>query len=143
VYVWTDASGVRRRGTVDTLADAQERRDAEQRRARDGAPSETVGNRQTFGAYALELFGASLERAHDEKPAQGRYEGRRGAVRPSTVDSYRRHLETYWLPHLTRRPLGAITARTSSAFSRGSPRRTATGTYPTRRCGGCSRPCPR
>ena len=64
----------------------------------------------TFASHALELYGASLTRGPREVPARGRYARRRGAIRDSTREDYRRQVERYWLPALGSRPLGKVAA---------------------------------
>jgi hypothetical protein len=110
VYEWTDAHGTRRRRTADSREGASARKaDEEARAAKGDVGTAGARGRLTLNAYALELFGADLERESAARPAPDRYQGRRGAVRDSTRDDYRRHLERHWLPVLGRRPLGKIT----------------------------------
>jgi integrase len=52
----------------------------------------------------------NLDRAADAAPVQGRYQGRRGAIRASTSHRYQRHLELYWLPAIGRRSLSRVNA---------------------------------
>ena len=109
-YVWTDARGKPRSGTASTREEASARKaGGEAGRAR---PAERRGlaGRVTLAAYALDLFGADLERESGAAAERGRYQGRRGAIRENTQDEYRRDLERYWLPVLGRRPLGGIRA---------------------------------
>jgi hypothetical protein len=110
VYEWTDATGKRRRGTADTREQAstlKAEREAEAARGEFGEAGPR--SRLTLAGYALDLFGADLDRDDDAKPARGRYQGRKGAVRESTRADYRRDLERYWLPALGRRPLAKVT----------------------------------
>src|SRR4051812_23976257 len=109
VCEWTDAQGKRRRATASTREEASARKAAEEANAARGDLGE-VGprGRATFGSYALELFGATLHAGASR--SRGRYMGRRGAIRDSTREDYRRHIERYWLPALEKRSLGKITA---------------------------------
>lgn len=82
VYEWTDAQGVRRRGTARTLeaARAEKRRREEEARRGGGAGDA----RQTFAVYAREWV--------------ERYQGRgRKGFRKNTRDEYRRDLQRYAL----------------------------------------------
>jgi integrase len=110
-YEWTDAAGKRRRGTADSREDASARKATEEAKAARGEFGETgPRSRLTATAYALELFGADVDRPAGGAPARGRYQGRRGAIRDATLKDYRRDLERYWLPELGDRPLAKITA---------------------------------
>jgi integrase len=59
----------------------------------------------TLATYALDLYGAGSTTVE-----RGRYQGRRGAIRDSTLKDYRRDIERHWLPALGNRPLAKITA---------------------------------
>jgi hypothetical protein len=108
-YEWTDAQGKRRRGTADTREEASRLKgEKEAEAARGDLGNSGPRGRLTFAAYALDLYGASLERK-GEAPARGRYMGRRGAIRDSTRNDYRQQIERYWLPALGARALGKIT----------------------------------
>src|SRR4051794_13458624 len=86
VYEWTDAQNCRRRrGTADTREQAsrlKSKREAEAARGEFGDSGSRT--RVTLAAYALDLFGADLDRAADVPAARGRYTGRRGAIRDNT-----------------------------------------------------------
>jgi integrase len=111
VYEWTDAQGNRRRGTTDTREQASRLKAEKEAEAARGDLGETgPRGRLTLATYALDLYGASLNRMPGETPARGRYMGRRGAIRDSTRDDYRRQVERQWLPALGTRALGKITA---------------------------------
>lgn len=91
VYDWTDATGKRRRGTADSRREASARKAVEEERAQRGAVADAgPSGRLTFAAYALDLFGADLERDPGAPTASGRYQGRKGAVRDATRQEYRR-----------------------------------------------------
>src|SRR5215207_4021536 len=108
-YEWTDAAGKRRRTSADSREDASARKaDEEAKAARGDLPESGGRSRATLAGYALDLFGADVGRQPTEKPASGRYAGRRGAIRDSTLAEYRRDLERYWLPVLGSRPLAKI-----------------------------------
>jgi integrase len=109
-YEWSDAQGKRRRGSASTREEASACKAAEEERARRGeiGPAGQRG-RLTLAAYARDLLGAQLERDPTDPPARGRYQGRRGAVRDSTRDTYRVHVERYWLPALGGRALTKLT----------------------------------
>jgi integrase len=109
-YDWTDASGKRRRGTAGSREEASKRKAEEEQRAVTGQVACGPAERLTVASYALDLLGADLDRAAGADPVPGRYQGRRGAVRASTSDSYRRHLELYWLPAIGRRSLSGVNA---------------------------------
>jgi integrase len=111
-YEWTDAAGKRRRGSADTREDASSRKAAAERDAARGEFGEAGSrSRITLAAYALDLFGATLESLEPgSQPLRGRYQGRKGAVRDSTRADYRSHLERTWLPRLGARPLAKLTA---------------------------------
>jgi integrase len=109
VFEWTDAQGKRRRGMADTREEASTRKAAEETNASRGDLGERGPRaRTTFASYALELFGATLEA--DGRRVRGRYAGRRGAIRDSTREDYRRQIERYWLPVLDKKALGKVTA---------------------------------
>ena len=110
VYAWTDATGKARRGTAESREDASKRKADEEQRAKHGQAATATTARLTTAAYAFDVFGADAGRDLKDEPEPGRYQGRRGAVRASTVSSYRRHLELHWLPTLGRRPLASLTA---------------------------------
>ena len=110
LYDFTDANGKRRRGTADSRLQAQQAQAAEKDRARDGQTPATVRG-ITLAAYALDLFGADLDRPDGQRPARGRYTGRRGAIRDATLSDYRRDLERWVLPDLGRKALAQITTR--------------------------------
>jgi integrase len=78
--------------------------------ASDGEDHVPARDQVTLAAYALDLFGADLEREKGAAPAPVRYQGRKGAVRDATKADYRRDLERYWLPSLGSKRLPAITA---------------------------------
>jgi hypothetical protein len=108
VFEWTDAQGKRRRGTANSREDASARKAAEEANASRGDLGEVgTRTRATFASYALELFGATLD--PDNRERRGRYAGRRGAIRDSTREDYRRHIERYWLPALGTKALGKVT----------------------------------
>lgn len=110
-YEWTDTSGKRRRGSADTREQASTLKAAEEARAAQGEHGEAgLRSRLTLAAYALDLYGADSSRAVDGELLRGRYQGRRGAIRDSTLKDYRRHIERTWLPALGDRELGKITA---------------------------------
>lgn len=112
VYEWTDAHGKRRRATTDTRERAStSKAEAEANAARGVLGDEGPRGRVTLASYALELYGADLGRPKDSTPVRGRYIGRRGAVRDSTRNEYRRDIEAYWLPVLGPKGIGKITPR--------------------------------
>ena len=95
-YEWTDADDKRRRGTASHPrgASAPEGRGGSQGRPRrnSGMPAHAFGS--PVARYALDLFGADLERPNDQKPARGRYAGPaswlcRSSSHPGAVDSNR------------------------------------------------------
>jgi hypothetical protein len=49
------------------------------------------------------------------KPARGRYQGRKGAIRDNTRNEYRRDVERYWPPVLGERPVAKLTTVTGRA----------------------------
>lgn len=109
-YEWTDTAGKRRRGTANTREEASALKAEEEARAAQGELGAAgVRSRLTVAAYALDVFGADVDRAKDVKPARGRYQGRRGAIRQATLDDYRRDIEHYVLPTLGAKPLGKLT----------------------------------
>lgn len=108
-YEWTDATGKRRRASADSREDASTRKAAAEADAARGELGEAgLRSRLTLAAYALDLYGACL--GPRTQTNRGRYQGRRGAIRDSTLKDYRRDVERYWLPDLGRRPLAKITA---------------------------------
>ena len=110
VYEWTDAQGKRRRGTADTVGQARTLKAEEEATASRGEFGAVgVRSRVTLADYALDLFGADLDRPRSTARVRGRYAGRRGAIRESTLADYRRDVERYWLPALGARPLAKIT----------------------------------
>jgi integrase len=128
VYDWADADGKRRRATADSREDASALKAVEEDRAKNGQAAETgQAARLTVGDYALDLFGADLDREKDAKPITGRYQGRRGAIRDATRSLYRRHLELYWLPPLGRKPLAKLTAPDLARAVAGMAARDGTG----------------
>jgi len=111
VYEWTDAHGQRRRGTAGTREEASRLKADREAEAAHGELGEAgARGRVTLAAYALEMYGADLSREPGAVPARGRYAGRRGAIRDSTRDDYRRQIERYWLPTLGKTRLGKIAA---------------------------------
>ena len=105
-YEWTDTAGKRRRGSADTREDASARKAAAEAEATRGEFGEAGSrSRLTLAGYALELY-----RAGSDGAQRGRYQGRKGAIRDSTLKDYRRDVERYWLPDLGSRPLAKITA---------------------------------
>lgn len=111
VYQWTDGDGKVRRATVDTAGDARREKALREEEARTGQlPAIATRGSLTLAAYALDLFGADLTRGEGDQPVRGRYQGRRGAVRASTLAEYRRDLERYILPTLGSKPLQTIAA---------------------------------
>lgn len=109
-YEWTDAQGKRRRATAETREEASRRKAEKEAVAARGDLGESgARGRLTFAKYALDLYGASLDREPGAAPPRGRYMGRRGAIRDSTRDDYRQQIERYWLPALGSRALGKIT----------------------------------
>lgn len=110
VFEWTGADNRRRRATADTLDDARRLKAEREEEARDGlAPAEQPGTgRLTVAVYARDLFGCDLDRPADRKPARGRFQGRRGAIRQRTLDTYRRDLENHVLPVLGGHKLAAV-----------------------------------
>ncbi len=109
VCEWTDAAGKRRRATVETREDASARKATEEAKAARGdLPDTGSRTRATVAGYALELFGADLDRDKGSTPARGRYAGRRGAIRPQTLAEYRRDLERHVLPVIGGRPLAKV-----------------------------------
>jgi integrase len=111
-YEWTDAHGKRRRGSADTREDASARKAAAEADAARGEFGEVgLRSRLTLAGYALDLYGADVDRSGSQEPdRRGRYQGRKGAIRDSTLKDYRRHIERTWLPALGNRPLAKITA---------------------------------
>ena len=110
-YEWTDARGKRRRASAASREDASARKATEEAKATRGELPDTGGrSRATVAGYALELFGADLEREPGAKPQRGRYQGRQGAIRDATRDDYRRDLERYGLPVIGNRPIGKLCA---------------------------------
>src|SRR4051794_24311660 len=104
-YEWTDTAGKRRRGSADTREQASTlKASAEADAARGEFGEAGLRSRLTFAAYALDLYGAGSDNAE-----RGRYQGRRGAIRDSTLKDYRRDVERWWLPALGSRPLAKIT----------------------------------
>src|SRR5918995_7104623 len=78
-YEWTDAAGKRRRASAESRDDASARKAAEEAKAARGEFGDAgPRSRLTVAGYALELFGADLERKPQDKPQRGRYAGRRG-----------------------------------------------------------------
>jgi integrase len=78
--------------------------------ARDGEEYVPAREQVTLGGYALDVFGADIEREPDTEPTSGRYQGRKGAVRAATKVDYRRDLQRYRLPELGCKRLPGITA---------------------------------
>lgn len=110
VYDWVDATGKRRRGTAASREAASAAKAREQERARRGKTPGANVRGVTLAQYALDLFGADLDRPAGAAPVSGRYQGRRsGAIRTATRDLYRRHVEQYWLPALGSQPLARLT----------------------------------
>ena len=109
-YDWTDTTGKRRRGTADSREAASAAKAREEERARRGETPGAAVRGVTLNAYALDLFGADLDRPPGVTPARGRYTGRRGAIRDATLSDYRRDLERYILPELGRKPLARLNA---------------------------------
>ena len=110
VYEWTDAHEKRRRGTADTRERASTLKAEEEAIASRGEFGAVgVRSRLTLASYALDLFGADVDRPKGHTPVRGRYAGRRGAIRDHTLDDYRRDIERYWLPALGARPPSKIT----------------------------------
>jgi hypothetical protein len=107
---WRDAGGKPRKQSIGTYDQARDLKRKLDQQARDGEEHVPVREQATLAAYALDLFGASLNREPGVKPDPGRYQGRRGAVRDATRSDYRRDLERYWLPTLGPKRLPAITA---------------------------------
>ncbi|MBA2513690.1 MAG: site-specific integrase [Solirubrobacterales bacterium] len=108
---FTDAGGQRRRASAGSREDASARKADEEAKAARGDLPDTGGrSRATVAGYALELFGADLDRDKGSTPARGRYAGRRGAIRPQTLDEYRRDLERHVLPVIGDRPLAKVRA---------------------------------
>src|SRR5215217_6326683 len=98
-YEWTDAAGKRRRASADSRENASARKaDEEAKAARGDLPDSGGRSRATVARYALDLFGADVDREPKTKPKRGRYAGRQGAIRDATRDDYRRDLERYILP---------------------------------------------
>lgn len=111
VYEWTDAAGKRRRASADSREQASTLKAREEEKAADGVLPESGGRtRATVAAYALDLFGADVDRVKGKKPERGRYAGRQGAIRDATRDDYRRDLERYILPVIGRRPIAKLAA---------------------------------
>jgi integrase len=110
VYEWTSADGQRRRGTAETLDDARRLKAEREDETRAGIPTESVRStgRMTVGAYAREMFGCDIDRPAEQAPARGRFQGRRGAIRRRTLDTYRRDLENHVLPTLGGYKLDAL-----------------------------------
>lgn len=108
-YDWTDTTGKRRRGTADSREAASAAKAREEERARRGETPGAADRGVTLNAYALDLFGADLDRPAGVKPVRGRYTGRRGAIRDATLSDYRRDLERWILPDLGRRPIAKLT----------------------------------
>ena len=110
-YEWTDAHGKRRRGAADTREEASSRKADEEAKATRGEFGEAgPRSRLTVAAYALDLFGADVDREPMTKPQRGRYAGRQGAIRDATLDDYRRDLERYILPVIGNKPIGKLNA---------------------------------
>jgi integrase len=110
-YEWTDAAGKRRRLTADSREDASARKATEEAKAARGEFGDAgPRSRLTIAAYALDLFGADVNRATGARPSRGRYQGRKGAIRDATLNDYRRDLERWWLPTLGDRRLAKIRA---------------------------------
>ena len=113
-YEWTDAHGKRRRGTRRHARAGVRAQGRARRPRRRGASSGRRGHgpASRSPAYALDLFGADLDREHGATPARGRYQGRKGAIRDS--DARR-------LPPRTSSGTGC--PRSARGRSRSSPRR--------------------
>ena len=110
-YEWTDAHGYRRRGAADTREEASARKAEEEAKATRGEFGEAgPRSRLTVAVYALDLFGADVDREPKTKPQRGRYASRQGAIRDATRDDYRRDLERYILPVIGNRPIGRLSA---------------------------------
>jgi integrase len=111
VVTWRDSNGQPRKkstGTYDAARDLKRKMDQQ---ATDGEEHVPAREQVTLAAYALDLFGADLQRLARGTPAPGRYQGRKGgAVRDATKADYRRDLEHYWLPALGPKRLPALTA---------------------------------
>ena len=72
-YEWTDAAGKRRRASARTREEASTRKAEEEAKAARGEFGEAGPRvRLTLAAYALDLFGADLEREPGATPALGR-----------------------------------------------------------------------
>lgn len=113
VYEWVDAGGKHRRrnATEDTIDCARREKALREEEARAGLPasaSPQTSARLTLASYAREMFGCDLSREKDQKPARGRFQGRSGAIRIRTLDTYRRDLENHWLPALGDYALDAL-----------------------------------
>ena len=110
-YEWTDAAGKRRRGSADTREQASSLKAAAEADAARGEFGEAgARSRLTLAGYALDLYGATVEHSDSKEPeCRGRYQGRKGAIRDSTLKDYRRDIERWWLPALGNRPLAKIT----------------------------------
>jgi integrase len=101
--VYRDADGRQRKesaATYDAARALKRTRDEQAARGEQHVPDREL---MTLAGFAAELFGTGGS-------GEGRYQGRRGAVRDQTRREYRRDLEAYWLPPLGRRPLARITA---------------------------------
>src|SRR5215203_5296529 len=98
-YEWTDAAGKRRRASAESREQASALKAEEESKATRGELPDSGGrSRSTVAGYALELFGADVDRQPKIKPMRGRYAGRQGAIRDAPRDDYRRDLERYILP---------------------------------------------
>jgi integrase len=108
-FEYTDAHGDRRRGSADIREDASARKAVAEADAARGEFGEAgLRSRLTLAAYALDLYGATS--GSGEPEVRGRYQGRKGAIRDSTLKDYRRDIKRYWLPDLGNRPLAKLTA---------------------------------
>ena len=113
VYEYTDATGARRRRTAteDTMDCARREKAEREEDARSGTVEPAGSTSLTVAAYARELFGCDLNRSPSSKPVNGRFQGRRGAIRQRTLDTYRRDLENHVLPKIGNHKLNAVKAQ--------------------------------
>ncbi len=110
VVTWRDAGGAPRKKSARTYDEARDLKRRMDQQARDGDAHLPAREQATLAAYALDLYGAVLDRKEGAEPVPGRYQGRRGAIRNATRNEYRRQVEDYWLPALGSKRLPSIGA---------------------------------
>ena len=103
-----ESAGVRAPAAARTPPRARPRKRPRPRAASSGRRGQR--SRLTVAGYALDLFGADVDRASGASPLRGRYQGRKGAIRDATRDDYRRDLERHVLPVIGNKPIGKLGA---------------------------------